>query len=69
MVNNYIQSSMIGPPVEDVFMMKALSFHVEKQNSQFDPERDIDEYGDPHPLDFQIKRIDVIYNPEYEKLF
>ena len=33
MSNNFIQSSLIGAPVEDIFHMKGVSFHVEKQNN------------------------------------
>ena len=48
--------------------MKGLTFHIEKLNSQFDASKDLDEMGDTHPIDIQIKKIDAIYNPEYEKL-
>ena len=68
MVNNYIQSSLVHSHVDDTFSMKGLTLHMEKQNSQFSQERDCDENGEVLPISVQIKKIDVIYNPEYEEL-
>lgn len=51
MVNNQIKSSLIHCHADDVFHMKGLSFHVEKQNSQFNPEVDYDDEGEPVPID------------------
>ena len=68
MVHNYIQSSLIHCPFDESFHMKGLTLHVEKNNSQFNPEFDYDENGEPVPLNIQIKRIDAIYNPEYERI-
>ena len=42
MVNNHIKSSLIHCHAEDNFNMKGVAFHVEKQNSDFDPEKDLD---------------------------
>jgi len=68
MVNNFIQSSLVHSHVDDNFNMKGLTFHLEKQNAQFDPEKDYDENGEAKPINIQIKRIDVVYNPEYEAI-
>ena len=68
MVNSKIQSALVPCPYPDNFYMKGLTFHLEKQNSQFDSEKDLDVTGETLPINVQIKRIDVIYNPEYEKL-
>lgn len=52
MVNNYIKSSLIHCHAEDNFTMKGVAFHIEKQNSDFDPEKDLDENGDARPINF-----------------
>ena len=68
MVNNRVKSSLIHAFSEDTFDIKGITFHLEKQYTQLDPENDFDDTGEPIPINIQIKRIDVIYNPEYEKL-
>ena len=68
MVNNMIKSSLIQCHATDTFHMKGLMFTLEKQNSLFDPKVDLDENGNPKPINIQIKRIDAIFNPEFEKL-
>ena len=50
MVNSKIQSSLVPCPYPDNFQMKGLTFHLDKQNSQFDPKKDLDEMGEIHPL-------------------
>ena len=59
---------MIHCFADDTFSMKGITFHCEKQNSQFNPEIDLDAEGEPVSINFQIKKIDAIYNPEYEDL-
>ena len=49
-----------------MFEMKGVTIHVEKQYKDFNPREDLDENGDPIPINLQVKRIDAIYNPEYE---
>ena len=68
MVNSKIQSSLVPCPYTDNFSMKGLTLHIEKQNSQFDSLKDLDETGETLPINIQIKSIDAIFNPEYEKL-
>ena len=52
MINNYIKSSHIHCNVEDNFIMRGIGFHVERQNSEFDAERDLDDTGEPIPINF-----------------
>ena len=68
MVNNRIKSSLVHSHAADTFEIKGLTFHLEKQYSQLDPEKDFDDTGEPISINIQIKRIDVIYNPEYVEL-
>ena len=66
MVNNFVKSSLIHCYADDLFEMKGVTIHVEKQYKDFNPREDLDENGDPIPINLQVKRIDAIYNPEYE---
>ena len=68
MVNNLIKSSLVHCHATDTFHMKGLTFNLEKQNAAFDPNVDFDENGDPRPINIQIKRIDAIFNPEFERM-
>ena len=68
MVNNRIRSSLIHSHAEDTFEIKGVTINLEKQYTQIDPENDFDDLGEPIPINIQIKRIDVIYNPEYPQL-
>ena len=52
MVNNYIKSSLIHCFADDTFTMKGITFHLEKPNSQFDPEIDLDLDGEPKAINF-----------------
>ena len=52
MVNNYIKSSLIHCHADDNFLCRGVTFHVEKTHSQFDPNKDLDENGDPVPISF-----------------
>ena len=50
MVNSQIKSSLIHCFANESFHMKGLSFHVEKQYSQFNPDVDYDDEGEPRPI-------------------
>ena len=51
MVNSQIKSSFIHAPSTDDFHIKGLTFSIEKQNAQFDPNVDLNDEGEPRPID------------------
>ena len=60
MHHDAITSKVVNPPMEDEFNITVLTVSVES-------DKEVTPEDDP-PVEIDLKSVDIIYNPEYEKI-